>query len=277
MKIKFSLVSLFVLFLLVTYKPAFADETRQNEFNPDSDWKEKITAYREVVKEKTSYNSYFTNEEKQLYDNYGYTSHDDWISQYDEKNNKTSELYFPVLFFGNNKVYVMYTSNIGYTFYKELGNNSSTEFIGYLHDPDKKPKDAIPVTSTEEYTILFSSSENSFTAYQYGKEVDSCEIPEDSVYCGHSFFEGYIIRTGSDVYAVNMFPIKNVTCIAHNVSYVLDSDYFYSTDRWSEPLFLMEDGTAKVYIGSIRVQEELDVEPDDPIFLYEPLNEGSYR
>ena len=151
------------------------------------------------------------------------------------------------------------------------------DFIGYLHDPYERPKDAIPVTSTENYQVLFSSSEAAITVYQFGEPVETHDIPENSVYCGHSFFEGYIFRSGTDVYCISLFANQEAFCIAHDVQYVIDSEYFYSSDRWCQPIFLMTDGTLKVYISSTRIMEELKKDPDDPIFLYEPLTEGSYR
>ena len=276
MKNKFCLL-LVVLFLFVTLKPAFANESSFYEININSDNKDILATYREIVKERSSEYFYFTQEEIDLYRSKGYILHTGWITYYDEVNFHFFDYYYPVICTWENELYLIYTSNIGYTYYQKIDELNSWSIIGSLHDPFEKPDDSILATSTQNYSILFSSSNGIFTTYKYGEPTESIEVPKDSVYCGHSFWEGYIIRSGTDVYAVNLFPISNILCIAHNVSFVIDAEYHYSSDRWSQPLFLMADGSIKVYISNTRIKKELNKESDDPIFLYDPLTEGAYR
>lgn len=69
----------------------------------------------------------------------------------------------------------------------------------------------------------------------------------DAKYCGWSYWCGLIFRDGSNVFAIKCDAKKRL--IAENVALVIDSDYRATSDAWSQPLFLMTDGSVKVYIG----------------------------
>ena len=107
--------------------------------------------------------------------------------------------------------------------------------------------------------------------WAYGTQTNYNGLPEDSVYCGVSAWAGHIFRSGSDVYTFNFEPLvpnrqaeKTVQKIATGVKSIIVADYAWNSDRWSQPLFLMVDGSIKVY-------------DDNDGQLYDIHQEGGYR
>lgn len=100
-------------------------------------------------------------------------------------------------------------------------------------------------------------------------------VPEGATYTGYSFWEGAIFRVGSDVYVVSNFQYKaqnnGVHVIAHKVKEVIIADYYLNDEAYSNPLFLMEDGSIKAY-SSLEGGGELD----DESRLVTPEVEGGF-
>lgn len=128
------------------------------------------------------------------------------------------------------------------------------------------------IGKTEMSTIIYIQDKG-IEKYSLGKKT--AQIPVKGVYCGKSFWCGYIFHDNADVYAVN-WNIDQDTyekkAIAHNVKFVILADYKLGSDPWSQPLFLMEDGTVKAYLDWNN--KEI---PDSPDNLVDPFYEGGYK
>ncbi|MBR3511701.1 MAG: hypothetical protein IKN74_01935 [Clostridia bacterium] len=153
---------------------------------------------------------------------------------------------------------------------------SHTNWLGSLHLTYEESRalgeNVEFIECTSGYTIIYNPDMEVMQVYQLGHLVESTTAR--GVYTGKSFWVGYIFRDGSDVYAVRWNDDREeyeAVCIAHHVQYVIDADYALGSDPWSQPLFLMEDGTIKAYLDWKDPEH-----PDSVENLVDPYYEGGY-
>lgn len=233
--------------------------------------KPSLSLYRETVKKRL---------EEWDFSNKGFSRGDEWIYLKSRINGVSSydtfirdgdyAYYYPVLFNDNGNIVLWYTDESG-TVITNWDEKHSSNYIGSLHfSGDDKGIER--VYSTQEVAVTYIPHEGIIEKWEYGKVVNSTIISDYSVFCGISRFEGLIFRDGTDVYAIK--EDGKPTVIAHDVKYVIDTEYRCGSDPWSQPLFLMTDGTLKVYINW---EGDEDAPADDESHLVEPYHEGSYE
>lgn len=233
--------------------------------------KPSLSLYRETVKERLK--------EWELTDK-GFSRGDEWVYLKSQIDGISSydifimdgdyKYYYPVVFNDDGNIVLWYTDGNG-TVITKWDEKHSTNYVGSLHfsGDDKGIEE---VYNTQDVTITYIATEGIIEKWEYGKVVASTIIPDESVFCGISRFEGLIFRAGTDVYAIK--EDGKPTVIAHDVKYVIDAEYRCGSDPWSQPLFLMTDGTLKVYINW---EGDRDAPIDDESHLVEPYHEGSYE
>lgn len=148
----------------------------------------------------------------------------------------------------------------------------STHYLDWnIHYPSDITDEII--YSSTEFAYTYESETGEIKRWEFGKELSSHMVPAESIYCGKSNFEGFLFRSGTDVYA---FREKELTvdCIAHNVEYVISATYRYGSDPCSQPLFKMTDGSIMAYI-SWEADEGVGV--DHESHLHSLKVEGEYR
>jgi hypothetical protein len=153
---------------------------------------------------------------------------------------------------------------------------SHTNYLGSLHltyeESEALGENVEFMECTSACTIIYNPDMEVMQVYQLGHVVESTTAK--GVYTGKSFWVGYIFRDGSDVYAVRWDDDKEEyqsVLIARHVQYVIDADYYLGSDPWSQPLFLMEDGTIKAYLDWNDPEH-----PDSVENLVDPYYEGGY-
>ena len=176
------------------------------------------------------------------------------FSKLDYLYKECNEYYYPVVYREGESLILWYTDSHGSVLLKEVyGNWNGSNYIGQLHSDSEDQA----IASEINYTFTYKPETGVVSMWELNEEVETFKLPQNSVYCGFSDFEGHIFRSGTDVYALQTDRINTadgwstywkVICIAHNVKYVIDSDYRAASDPWSQPLFLMVDGTVKVYV-----------------------------
>lgn len=135
------------------------------------------------------------------------------------------------------------------------------------------------VRRLQDLAVVYDKASGNVSFWSLGEKMSEHTVPENSVYAGFSYWEGYIFRSGTDVYAVRDYGIysnqeSGVYVIARNVKMVIDADFDMGSDDWSQPLFLMTDGSVKGYC-TWRGDESAPT--DDESFLYDMLYEGGYH
>ncbi len=189
------------------------------------------------------------------------------VHEYDTKYGDITAYNFPVLFEGPNGVELWYTAPNGdlraEAVVGRLSNGQSWRNYGNLHCPHDGEDEIL--TSNMYYTVLYDSQKGVVSVWEYGKLVRRHFLPEDSIYAGWSENEGFIFRSGTDVYAVRDYGCcaeRYETClIARNVQFVIATNYEGDgSEGLSQPLFLMTDGTIKCYC---RWYLDYDLPSDD--------------
>lgn len=192
------------------------------------------------------------------------------ITTFDKLYESVSEYFFPVVFRDGNSLVLCYTYEDGTVLLRRLhGYWNNSNYVGELHyDSDSYEESVISSDFTE--TVTYNQETGKVTVWNFQEEINSYTLPKGAVYCGLSFFEGYIFRSGTDVYALRRAAETPVVCIAHNVQYVIDASYSFGSDPWSQPLLQMTDGSLKVYLGWGEAS-------DSPDCLQELRYEGGFK
>lgn len=214
--------------------------------------------------------SFNTEEELTLLKEKGYeiANHKGLVVKYDSLYKKVRDYYYPIVFKDKDSIIILYTTEYGTFDYEEVDgqNRALKSFYGNVH---YDPQELLEVLENNSASaVLYNFSTGEIERWKLGEKIQSFWVPEQSIYGGKSFWIGHLFRNGSDVYALS----KDSVCkIATGVSKIIVCDYKYNSDAWSQPLFLMKDGSLKAYV------EWGTEKGDDPELLKEPFYEGSYR
>lgn len=233
----------------------------------------------EVLKRQAAGGNFIKEEEAAFFEENGYNIRNyekGYMAFYDELYNELEEIYFPVLYKDKeNTVYFFYTGKDGDIEYWKLpeGYSKSHEYLGNAHTDVEHV-----ISRRPSWTVTYEEVSGEIQLWQFGKVEATYNVPAGSVYAGLSEFEGYIFRSNTDVYSLNevgMYWINGaqpgVEVIAHNVAYVIDADYYHSSDAWCAPLFVMTDGSLKAYINW-----EGEGDADSATHLVDIAYEGGY-
>lgn len=123
-------------------------------------------------------------------------------------------------------------------------------------------------------SLVYNSLMSTVTEWFHFEARTQFKLPEESIYCGYSETENaFVFRAPNG--DINILREKSrslpmrIETIAHKVRMVITSSYDNSSDWFSVPLFLMEDGSVKAYIF-----DNSDKELDSEDFLQTPRVEG---
>ncbi len=223
--------------------------------------------------------SFVTDEERAFLEANGYDvpGRGVGVQKYSNLYAELSEYMFPVVYSDGNDIQLWYTSSNGSLNVTTIIGRYSGDYYGNIHC-DVDGEKVVEICCEDSYTICYEESTGKVTTWAFGEEVNCFMVPEGSVYAGRSYWEGYIFRNGHDVYAVRSYGCyaseHGVEVIAHNVELVIQADYMMGSDDWSQPLFLMTDGTIKGYCDWYG---DPNSAPDDESHLKEIRYEGGYE
>ena len=217
---------------------------------------------------------FLTEEESHILRDAGYyvSAHGVWISYLDKDFAEVSTYYYPIVYRYGESLVLWYTYGSGNLYYKTIygPNGMFSNYGGNVH-LDESTNDEI-IGRYEGFALSYNSAEGTINQWKCGKINHKYSVPAGSIYCGESHREGYLFRSGSDVYSLT-FEGSEAICIAHGVKYVLESNYAFNSDAAFQPLFLMESGEILAYVGFSSLGEM----PDDPRHLLPTQIEGGYR
>lgn len=132
---------------------------------------------------------------------------------------------------------------------KEGQSYSKRSLIGNAHcyERDFDISDII-IESNSDHLIKLTSN-GTVSMYKFGEETNRWKLPKETEYCGESYWEGNIfLDNKGNVYALRSKPTQMVK-IAKDVDKVLNCEYQFTMDYFSQPLFKMKDETIKVYLN----------------------------
>ncbi len=176
------------------------------------------------------------------------------IHKYERLEDCLRDFYKPILFEGENGIELWYITNSGMLFAEALEGKLSNGRVQYVIGDVNHTLSEMEISLIKcmEYDIVYDIVEGTVSVWELGVKIREHNIPKNSIYGGFSRNEGFIFRKGSDVYAVRDYgcgtDIYEVQVIAHDVEFVIMSDYAaHDPSEFSQPLFLMKDGTVKCY------------------------------
>lgn len=229
-------------------------------FNKLPEEENAIKGYRDQVRKGFSrmamVNFFMTGEDANYLEGLGYDVVDSGttVKKYDSIRGTLATYYYPVLFEGPNGMELWYITKDGElrstAILGKTRNGRTSQAYGYVHF-DKTKEESVLV-SNGFFAVLYDCSTGRVSVWEFGIITSEHYVPKMSIYAGLSINEGYIFRSGTDVYAVrdygSYFEEKEVCVIAHNVEFVIATDYEADgSDEWSQPLFLMTDGRVTCY------------------------------
>ena len=234
-----------------------------------------LSSYRnEVVKRANDNDQFLSENESKILEEAGYylNPHGIWASFTDEAYQETSVCYYPVIYKYKQNLIMWYTDEVGDLMFKTIYgyNMQFSNYGGKVHF-DETTDDLI-IGRYQGYAMTYNANDGIVSQWQFGEVRLQYKVPVGSIYCGNSRREGYLFRSGTDVYVLT-YETDEAVCIAHDVKYVLESNYAYNSDAAFQPLFLMENGDILAYVGFPSLGEE----PDSPMRLVPPEIEGGYR
>lgn len=202
------------------------------------------------------------------------------LDRYDTMYAELSTYYFPIMYKTDRSVQLWCMSTGGqlyiYAIEGKLSDGFSSDYLGNANYTVVGEEEI--VRNFEDVAVVYDAKTGNVSFWSLGEKLSEHKVPENSVYTGFSYWEGYIFRSGTDVYAVRDYGVysneeKETVVIAHNVKLVIDASYAMGSDDWSQPLFLMTDGSIK---GYCTWRGEKGAPADDESYLYEIPHEGSY-
>ena len=156
--------------------------------------------------------------------------------------------YYPVII-GNSVYFMDYNSYL----YRYKFSEGAEELVNCSIHHEINPENEELMSETVDGLLAYNHSTSSISYWNMQKEIYNVKLPHDTVYAGFSEGEGYIFRSNSDVYS---FKDKKLKKIATNVKLVVITDYGWTPDYYSQPLFLMNDNQLKVYCSSIDKNQD---------------------
>lgn len=182
--------------------------------------------------------------------------------------------FYPVLKQMRENMYALYyTDDKGAIYKLKEPHYKAMEYEGNLNYDYFFDEKTEVIEENQAYAYIYFRETGEIKVYERRKATDVYNLPEESIYAGFSYWVGHIFRSGDDVYAFT--KKEEIVPIAHGVQAVIEADYELTSDAWSQPLFLMNDGTLKAYCNW-KVEKE-GWKTDDPRLLEEVVYEGGWH
>lgn len=200
--------------------------------------------------------SFVTDEEYKLLEDNGYDviAEENTVLKYNKRYGSIERFYFPVIYKTLNGIEMWYVNYDGEVRVEVITGKISSGYLwqkrGNVHY-NSNDEDQVLISCTY-FVITYDNSNGCISVWEMGENIRNHYIPANSIYAGKSDNEGFIFRYDSDIYAVRDYGCYThefgVRVIAHNVEFVISTDYEADDpDTYSQPLFLMKDGTVKCY------------------------------
>lgn len=241
----------------------------------DMDESEIRDLYLKLYAEKSKDENFISDVEAKTYEECNFyirNREDGFISSYNATYNVNREYYYPIVLPDTDEVVIAYTDEFGKLCIYNASQDSH-DYFSNIHVPESTEI----IDNCPNYCIV--RTDNSVQIWKFGTLMSETKVPANSVYTGLSYWEGYIFRNGGDVYSVQIKDNdkqSELTCeaIAHGVKEVISTEYKLNSDAWSQPLFLMNDGSIKAYC---EWNGDEDSPRDDVSHLSAPQYEGGYK
>ena len=145
-------------------------------------------------------------------------------------------------------------------------NNFASSF------PDKinwKDFETLTVDIDEQYIaqgrVVYWNQKTGEVLEEINDSLTRCiKLPLGAKYAGYSLWAGYLFQFGTTVYSVYQDNAKeDVVLVSDSVINIVDCNTYLTSDAFSNPIFLMTNGTLKGYITWEKELVDYPVKPDN--------------
>lgn len=205
-----------------------------------------IEEYRETVKQTEKFVQQ-ENEIEFLEEN-GFKIVGDETIEKDFPGRDKETYYFPIVAITEGEVSIWYTTEYGEVLEDYIHSK------GNLHYDSLDDEDIWRIQREKDFTLTYNESKGEIKEWKYGQLVSTLNVPANSYWAGDCAKERHFFRSGSDVYmyqnafeGTDTYHEATVRKVAYEVAEIIDCNYYYHHDRGMAPLFLMKNGSLKVY------------------------------
>ena len=242
--------------ILISELPAVPDEIDEST---------QVKNYLEYYNSRCNKEHFLTENEEKILKDMGYiVSADGFIYNPNAGDISPEVFYYPELFNNNGILDFWFVDNFGHLYI-----SSADYIVEDINLGTNQLSGEIKLFSSQEFSLYYFPETNMVSSYSFGEIICSHTLPNESIYVGCSDLEGYIFRSNSNVFSTK-YSLRERSftskLIAQDVKEVIVADYPLSMENWSQPLFLMEDGTLKVYCGNSS--ELLDIQTEGGYFVH---------
>lgn len=246
-----------------------------------------IEGYREEYLKRIKNNTLYRENEVEflkekgfyIYDSGGYFRY----SRYSDYSGTLITNNDPIIFYSDNGIEVWGVNSYGelYTYSLEgkTSNDRVDDYYGLIHySAQEAEKNNEEIVYADCYRVIsYQAETGTVKHWYYGEVLGESKVPANSVYVGSNGV-GYLFQSENDVWTVRSIyeddeRFKDSEVIVHNVKYVIDTMYEIEGEAGYYPLFLMTDGSLKIYMSFIGQYDD-PVDSESKLIEIEP--EGEY-
>lgn len=192
----------------------------------------------------------------------------------------------PIIFKSENGIEVWGVNNYGELYVRSLEGKTSNgrvdDFYGLIHYTAQEAEaNNEEIVYADCYRVIsYQAETGTVKHWYYGEVLGESKVPANSVYVGDNGV-GYLFQSGNDVWAVRSIyeddeRFKDSEVIVHNVKYVIDTNYEIVDEAGYYPLFLMTDGSLKIYMSFIGQYDD-PVDSESKLIEIEPEGESGEK
>lgn len=236
---------------------------QEYEFEQVPEKGEEINGYRKEHQKRIETNTLYREEEVKFLEDHGFYIYNSGgyfnYSRYSDYSGTLDTNRHPIIFKSENGIEVWGVNNYGELYVQSLEGKTSNgrvdDFYGLIHYTAQEAEaNNEEILQANCYRVIsYHPETGTVKHWYYGEVLGEFKVPAKSVYVGAASCVGYLFQDGTDIWAVRSIynddeRLKDSEIIAHNVKYVITAGYEIANDGYY-PLFLMTDGTLKMYVN----------------------------
>lgn len=245
---------------------------KEYEFEQVPEKGNEIIGYRKEHQKRIETNTLYRDEEVEFLKSHGFYIYNSGgyfnYSIYSDYSGTLNTNRHPIIFKSENGIEVWGVNNYGELYVRSLEGKTSNgrvdDFYGLIHYTAQEAEaNNEEIVYADCYRVIsYQAETGTVKHWYYGEVLSESKVPANSVYVG-SAGPGYLFQNENDVWAVrNIYNdderLKESEIIAHNVKNVITASYEMDSYAGYYPLFLMTDGSLKIYV-------EFEGEYTDPV------------
>lgn len=260
---------------------------QEYEFEQVPEKGNEINGYRKEHQKRIEANTLYRDEEVEFLKEHGFYIYNSGgyfnYSRYSDYSGTLDTNRHPIIFKSENGIEVWGVNSYGELYVKSLEGKTSNgrvdDFYGLIHytAQEAEANDEEIVYADYYRVISYQAETGTVKHWYYGEVLGESKVPENSVYVGDNGV-GYLFQSENDVWVVRSIyeddeRFKDSEVIVHNVKYVIDTNYEIADEAGYYPLFLMTDGSLKIYMSFIGQYDD-PVDSESKLIEIEPEGES---